>query len=53
MEAYFQCHKPVDKAVHNYKVEPDDVLKVTVWAIYDIVCKFLVTTVCLSKLLMI
>lgn len=53
MEAYFEYHEHVEKAVHDYKVEPDDILKVTVYAIYDIVCKFLVTTVYLSKLLMI
>jgi hypothetical protein len=36
MEAYFQYFKATDRAVHGYKVEPGDVIKITSWALYDI-----------------
>ncbi|KAJ5095223.1 hypothetical protein N7532_007514 [Penicillium argentinense] len=35
MEAYFYYIKATDNAVHSHKVKPGDVIRVKVWAIYD------------------
>ncbi|KAJ5683246.1 hypothetical protein N7462_006411 [Penicillium macrosclerotiorum] len=37
MEAYFYYLRTTDKAVHSHKVNPGDVIRVKVWAIYDMV----------------
>ncbi|KAJ5134029.1 hypothetical protein N7448_000949 [Penicillium atrosanguineum] len=35
MEAYFFYTRATDKAVHSHKVKPGDVIRVKVWAVYD------------------
>ena len=35
MEAYFYYTRATDKAVHGHTVKPGDVIRVRVWAIYD------------------
>ncbi|KAL2824342.1 hypothetical protein BJY01DRAFT_166544 [Aspergillus pseudoustus] len=35
METYFRYTKPTDQAVHGHKVQAGDVIRVKVWATYD------------------
>lgn len=35
METYFLYEKPTDNAVHGYEVQKGDVIRVKVWALYD------------------
>ncbi|KAJ5113520.1 hypothetical protein N7456_002054 [Penicillium angulare] len=35
MEAYFYYTKAIDNAVHSHKVNPGDVIRVKVWAVYE------------------
>lgn len=35
MEAYFLYNKSTKNAVHSHKVKPGDVIRVKVWAVYD------------------
>ncbi|KAJ6002841.1 hypothetical protein N7451_005388 [Penicillium sp. IBT 35674x] len=35
MEAYFLYTRTTDQAVHSHKVKPGDVIRVKVWAVYD------------------
>ncbi|KAJ5635383.1 uncharacterized protein N7484_008696 [Penicillium longicatenatum] len=37
MEAYFLYTRPTDQAVHSHKVKPGDVIRVKVWAVYDMI----------------
>ncbi|KAJ5745498.1 hypothetical protein N7520_010680 [Penicillium odoratum] len=37
MEAYFLYIRTTDEAVHSHKVKPGDVIRVKVWAVYDMV----------------
>lgn len=46
MEAYFLYKNATDRAVHDYKVTPGDVLKITSWAIYDMEDKKMKTITC-------